>query len=77
MKIVKENINERLGFTEDGDPIHDMDIGRPSRSDVVVNHYFDNVVDYLKQNVYRRMLNNEDDIYALNLKLRDWFDKKL
>lgn len=28
MKLVKEHINERLGFTEDGDPIKDMGIGK-------------------------------------------------
>jgi len=29
MKIVREDINERMGFTEDSDPIEDMGIGMP------------------------------------------------
>jgi len=77
MKIVKEHINERLGFTEDGDPIKDMGIGRPKRSDVVVDHYFEYIVNHIKKYVYPHMENNKDDIYALNVMLRDWLNNKL
>lgn len=75
MNIVKEYINE--DFHEDSDPIKDMGIGRPSRSDVVVDHWFKYIIDHLRKNVYPRMNNNEDDIYALNVMLRDWLDNKL
>jgi hypothetical protein len=74
MNIVKEHIDE--DFREESDPIKDMGIGRPSRSGVVVDHYFDNVVAHITQTVYPR-IHNEEDLYKLNVKLRDWLNKKV
>jgi len=76
MKYVKENINERLGFTEDGDPVKDMGIGRLSRKQVIVQHYFETLTDHMNVSIYP-YIKDKDLENAFNIKLRDWLNKKI
>lgn len=74
MKIIREHINEK--FTKVGDPIKDMGIGRPDRKDVIIDHYFDQVVDYLHTSIYPR-IRDEEILYQFKEKLKDWFNKNV
>jgi len=41
------------------------------QSDVIVDHYFYEIINYLRKRIYPKL--NDDDLHKLNGKLRDWF----